>query len=149
MRVLFALMVLSSLQQPSLAADAMDTPQTRHEAALRYVATADLKIMLVQTVESLVRSLPPERHADFRRLMFEHVSQDFVRDLMVAAMTKHFTAGELNALAEFFGSDVGRSAMSKYPSYMGDVIPLLQAEVQRALLELQLQKAAETQQSGT
>ena len=52
-------------------------------------------------------------------------------------MVKHFTADELNAMADFYSSKHGASAMSKFGIYMADVMPILMQEIQRAVRELQ------------
>ena len=46
-----------------------------------------------------------------------------IRDSMV----KNFTAEELQALANFYGSPVGRSAMKKFGQYMADAMPHIQS----------------------
>jgi len=57
-------------------------------------------------------------------------------------MIKNFTADELKALADFYGSPVGKSAMAKFGNYMADVMPGMMAEVQKAqALTLQQMKA--------
>jgi hypothetical protein len=35
-------------------------------------------------------------------------------------------------LADFYGSPVGKSAMQKFGAYMADVVPAIQAEMQKA-----------------
>ena len=54
-----------------------------------------------------------------------------------AALVKHFTADELNALADFYGSKHGASAMAKFGAYMADVIPPLRTEIQRGMRDVQ------------
>jgi hypothetical protein len=44
-------------------------------------------------------------------------------------MAKHFTVAENKALAYFYGSQVGRSAMNKFGAYMADIISVLQQEM--------------------
>jgi len=51
---------------------------------------------------------------------------------MTDAMLKHFTTDELKALADFYGSPVGKSAMQKFGAYMADVMPAIQAEMLKA-----------------
>jgi len=51
---------------------------------------------------------------------------------MKESMVKNFTADELKALADFYGSPVGKSAMKKFGAYMADVMPSIQAEVEKA-----------------
>ena len=47
---------------------------------------------------------------------------------MIDAMVKNFTTEELKALADFYGSPVGKSAMQKFGAYMADIMPVVQAE---------------------
>jgi hypothetical protein len=65
---------------------------------------------------------------------------------MLNAMVKNFTADELNALADFYGSPVGKSAMAKFPGYLGDVMPGLLAEMRRAGAEIS--QEAETKRNS-
>jgi hypothetical protein len=51
---------------------------------------------------------------------------------MTDAMVKHFTSEELKALADFYGSPVGKSAMQKFGAYMSDLMPTIQAEMMKA-----------------
>jgi hypothetical protein len=51
---------------------------------------------------------------------------------MTDAMVKHFTTDELKALADFYGSPVGKSAMQKFGAYMAEVMPAIQSEVLKA-----------------
>jgi len=62
---------------------------------------------------------------------------------MTDAMVKHFTTDELKALADFYGSPVGKSAMQKFGAYMADVMPAIQAEMQKA--QAKLNQSAPTQ----
>jgi hypothetical protein len=55
---------------------------------------------------------------------------------MTDAMAKHFTTEELKALADFYGSPVGKSAMQKFGAYMADLMPIIQAEMIKAQAKL-------------
>jgi hypothetical protein len=48
---------------------------------------------------------------------------------MADALVKHFTTEELKALADFYSSPVGKSAMQKFGGYMADLMPTMQAEM--------------------
>ena len=50
---------------------------------------------------------------------------------MTDAMVKHFTSEELKALADFYGSPVGKSAKQKFGAYMSDLMPTIQAEMMK------------------
>jgi hypothetical protein len=56
---------------------------------------------------------------------------------MLASMAKHFTVDELNALADFYGSREGRSAMKKFGAYMADIMPVIEQEMTKAQVEIQ------------
>jgi hypothetical protein len=55
---------------------------------------------------------------------------------MMDAMVKNFTTDELKALADFYGSPVGKSAMQKFGTYMADIMPVMQAEIIKASAKL-------------
>ena len=59
-----------------------------------------------------------------------------VSKAMTDAMVKHFTTEELKALADFYGSPVGKSAMQKFGAYMADIMPVMQAEIIKASAKL-------------
>ena len=71
---------------------------------------------------------------------------DVITEAMVASMLKHFTADELAAIADLYESPVGQSAMSKMAVYMADVMPVIEAEVMRAVDEFQKKKSERKRQ---
>lgn len=74
--------------------------------------------------------------------MTEYVDISRLTKAMEASMIKHFTAEELQALADFYGSPVGQSAMSKFGVYMAEIMPVFESEIARALGEFQDTKAS-------
>jgi hypothetical protein len=135
--------VLAALVFATTAAIAqpVDTPQTRRAAAERYAKISDVPKLLREMVDGMAPNLPAEHRDSFRTLMLQNTRAEFVEAAMIVAMTKHFTTGELNALADFYGSEIGRSAMAKFGGYMGDIMPLMQAEMVRAVGEYKKQQA--------
>lgn len=69
------------------------------------------------------KSAPPEARAEVAALFKKHLRYDTLEGLALAAMMKHFTTQELDALAKFYGSAEGKSAMAKFGPYMADVLP--------------------------
>jgi hypothetical protein len=118
-------------------------------AAERYAATSDMRQMMTEMADAMAGDLPEERRGAFRALMLEYVRIDYLEELMIGSMVKHFSLAELNALADFYGSEVGRSAMSKFGPYMADVMPFIQAEMFRAFQELKAKEAEAKSASGT
>ena len=135
----FLIVAILALSFPAYAADSspVDTPQSRKEAAERYAQASDLPKMMGDMTENMARTLPPEKREGFKKLLMKHVRIEALSDAMVASMVRNFTTRELNALADFYGSPEGRSAMSKFGAYMADVMPAIQAEMRRAVAEAQ------------
>jgi hypothetical protein len=50
---------------------------------------------------------------------------------MTDAMIKHFTTEELKALADFYGSPVGKRRC-KFGAYIADLMPTMHAEIMKA-----------------
>jgi hypothetical protein len=122
------------------AAD-QDTMATRQEAAERYLEVADIRKMLLDTVEAMSGTLPADKAASFKDLMTRHLDIDAVETGMLQVMTKHFTTRELDALARFYGSPEGKSSMAKFGVYMADAMPMIQREIQRAAQAAQVEQA--------
>ena len=126
-----------------------DTPATRRAAAERYLVASDMEKMLADMTTAMTQNLPPEKAAQIRSLLSRHVRIDAVKQATLIAMVKHFTTRELDAMAKFYGSPEGRSALAKFGPYMADVTPMIQAEIQHAVEAAQAEKAAATAAPGT
>jgi len=149
MRYWLMIMLMASLPALAAPADTADTPQTRKEAAERYAKVSDVRKLMTDTVEAMAQRMPDAQREGFRTLMITHVRPEVLEAAMMAAMRKHFTTRELNALADFYDSEEGRSAMAKFGRYMADVMPLIQAEIARAFAEYQREQASKPAKSGT
>ena len=64
--------------------------------------------------------------------MTKHIHVEVLERAALASMAKHFTVDELNALADFYGSREGRSAMKKIGAYIADVMPVIQQNMTKA-----------------
>jgi hypothetical protein len=92
--------------------------------------------MLNETFSEAAKQMPPEMQTQF----FSHIRANVRVDVMERssrdAMVKVFTADELNALADFYGSEHGASAMKKFGVYMGIIMPAVQQEILHAMQTL-------------
>ena len=131
MRFLMLLLLL-----PAFHALAADTEQERVAAAKRYLEVAQMSRITDDTVTELAKGLPAEQRGKFLQFMREAVRPEVLERAALASMVKVFTAQEINALADFYGSPVGKSAMSKFGLYMADVMPVIQQEMLRAMQSL-------------
>jgi hypothetical protein len=146
MRRLALATMLICLHTLSSGAEPEDTPATRREAAERYAGTNDLPKLLADVTDAMSQNLPPEGRDRLKILLTEYVRIDALKEAMLIAMVKHFTTRELNALADFYGSTEGKSAMAKYGLYMSEVMPMIQAEMTHAV---EASKADKAKSPGT
>src|SRR5215475_11640340 len=114
-----------------------DSPEARVAAAKRYYEVSDFPRLIDATIRASAAARDPQHVDEVVQLMSRHLNVDALAHIMLNAMVKDFTAEELNALADFYGSSVGKSAMSKFPNYLSDAMPQLMAEIQRTVAEIQ------------
>ena len=109
-----------------------DTPENRRKEAQRYLQVTPPKELFADVADKMAVNVPPEQRQKFKETLTSSLDVDALTKAMTDAMVKHFTTEELKALADFYGSPVGKSAMKKFGSYMADVMPALQAEIMKA-----------------
>jgi hypothetical protein len=100
--------------------------------------------MFKDAAEQMSQNLEPAQRQAFKDLMTKHLDVTALTKTMRDALVKHFSADELKALADFYGSEVGKSAMKKFSVYMADVMPSIQAEMMKAQ-----SKASQEMSGGT
>jgi hypothetical protein len=133
-RQLFVLSVLAfSTLSPVLG---VDTPETRRHEAERYLQASPPKALFEDMADKMAANLPPDQRAQFKRMMTSDLDIAALTKAMTDAMVKNFTTEELKALADFYGSPVGKSAMQKFGAYMADIMPVMQAEIMKASAKL-------------
>ncbi len=147
-RFAFAMMLIC-LHTMSLGAEPEDTPATRRQAAERYAQANDLPKMLADVSDAMSKNLPPEKRAEFKTLMTQYLRVDALQEAMLISMVRHFTTRELNALAAFYGSEEGKSAMAKFGLYMADVMPMVEAEMKHAVEASKADKADKADKAKT
>jgi hypothetical protein len=109
-----------------------DTEENRRDQAQRYLKVTPPQDMMNDMVQNMGQNMSEAEREQFSAMMTEYVDMDSWGTIMTDAMVKHFTAQELKALADFYGSPVGKSAMSKFGAYMADVMPVIQQEMMKA-----------------
>lgn len=128
--LVFALSVAgsASAQQPTAEATA---------AADRYLQAVPMKKLMEDTYSEMAKQMPADMGAQFIADMRTIIIVEKLEAIARDAMLKTFTADEMNAMADFFASKNGASAMAKYGAYMAQVMPPVTQEVQRGIQELQ------------
>jgi hypothetical protein len=115
---------------------APDTPETRRKEAERYLQVSPPKALFEDMADKMAGTLPADQREQFRKVMTTQVDIPALSKAMVDAMVKNFTTEELKALADFYGSPVGKSAMQKFGAYMADIMPVVQAEIMKAAAKM-------------
>lgn len=134
-----AVLLATSIYLPSLAM-AQDSPELRTKAAERYLKSVPTATMMEDAFVSLAQQLPPDQREKFLQDMRSIVHVEFLESVSKEKMVKVFTADELNALANFYESKDGSSAMKKFGLYLGEIMPVIQKEITQAVSKLQSQK---------
>ena len=119
-----------------LVFSATDTPETRRREAERYLRVSPPKALFEDMADKMAANLPPDQREQFKRVMTTQLDIAALTKAMTDAMVKDFTTDELKALADFYGSPVGKSAMQKFGTYMADIMPVMQAEIIKASAKL-------------
>src|SRR5712675_1115795 len=115
---------------------ANDTPETRRREAERYLQVSPPKALFEDMADKMAANLPADQREQFKKLMTTEVDIAALSKAMIGAMVKNFTTEELKALADFYGSPVGKSAMQKFGAYMADIMPVVQAEIMKAAAKM-------------
>ena len=115
---------------------ATDTPETGHHEADRYLQAIPPKGLFEDMADKMATNLPADQRQQFKQMITKELDIAALSKAMTDAMVKHFTTEELKALADFYGSPVGKSAMQKFGAYMADLMPIIQAEMMKAQAKL-------------
>lgn len=122
---------------------AQDDVSTRIAAADRYLKAVPVSRMLDTTFAEIGKQLPEDQRAQFVNQMKAIVRADVLERIARDTMVNTFTTDELNALANFYESQHGASAMEKFGIYMGQVMPAVQQELHRAIQQMEAQEKNE------
>src|SRR5215467_4290600 len=115
---------------------APDTPETRRKEAERYLQVSPPKTLFEDMADKMAETLPADQREQFKKMMTTQIDIAALSKAMTDAMVKDFTTEELKALADFYGSPVGKSAMKKFGAYMADIMPVVQAEIMKAAAKM-------------
>ncbi len=110
-----------------------DTYADRVEAATRYVEVADFRNMINDMVVQTAAEAPEIDRRKVIDFLKANIRTNYIENAAISVFTKHFTADELNALADFYGTARGKSILSKLGPCMGDIMPVMQNEMTRVI----------------
>jgi hypothetical protein len=81
--------------------------------------------------EQMGKNLTPAEAAAAKELLKKVDIQVLEREAK-QGLVRHFTAKEINAVANFYGSPEGRSIMKKFGVYIAELQPIIQREIRKA-----------------
>ena len=110
-----------------------DTPENRRAQAQRYLQATPPKELFADMAKNMSASMPAAQRDKVTAMFTTNLDLDAITKGMEDALVKRFTAEELKAMADFYGSPVGKSVMSKMGEYSADLMPLMQAQMMRSL----------------
>ena len=118
-----------------------DTPENREQQVDRYLQAVPPQPVFEDLMGKMFKDLSADQREMFTGSINKGFDFEAITKLMRAAMLKTFTADELAALADFYGSPVGKSAMSKMGDYMAEFMPLMNAEMTKITAEAEKTQA--------
>ena len=136
MKQKFVVLLVFTLSAWSPVFSGADTPETRRREAERYLQVSPPKALFEDMADKMAENLPLDQREQFKRVMTTQLDIAALTKAMLDAMVKNFTTDELKALADFYGSPVGKSAMQKFGAYMADIMPVMQAEIMKAAAKM-------------
>ena len=108
----------------AFAESLVDTKDNRLREAKRYLKATQPEEMMEDMAKNMAQNIPESERQEFIDLMTKHLDMKSFEKLMTDSMIKHFTAEELKALADFYSSPVGKSAMKKFGLFLQDKVRL-------------------------
>ncbi len=131
--LLTALLPVCLAAAPAIAEDRPDTPESRVEAAKKYLELVPVERMADNVAGNVLLLIPEEKRGLFRKGVSEGLAAANIEDIMVKIVSKHFTAAEIDTMTAFYGSPEGQAIQRKMRGYMADislhVIPIVQKSV--------------------
>jgi hypothetical protein len=106
-----------------------DSPSNRRIEAERYLEATPPQALFEDMAEQMAYNLAPSERKNFKDLIMKHLDLEALTAAFKKALVDNFTAEELGALADFYGTEVGKSAMKKFGTYMADVMPSIDTEM--------------------
>lgn len=101
------------------------------KAAERLLRVQSPAALLDDMTTKLAPTLPPDQRDGFVTRMRDPALLEALIKYMREAMIRNLTADEMNAMADFYSTPAGRSAMAKFGSDMADLQPRLMQEIGR------------------
>lgn len=158
-----------TLALPAVSQDAADAPASKEDVE-KYLQAVHSHEMMKQMVEAMSKPMHNTVHeqymkdknrlpADFEDRMnkimdnmMKEMPFDQMMDAMIPTYQKHFTKGDMEALAAFYSAPVGQKVLRELPAIMAEtmenMMPIMRKNIDRMTQQVQEQVAEMLSQSG-
>jgi len=122
----------------SLPAPLSEDEKNRLALATKMHEIWPMRTRVESALEAIAQGFPEERRAEVKARMRQSIQYDLLQDESIKAMADVFTADELNAMINFYGSDVGKTVSAKTTDYELLMRPAMIRMLDKAMLDLRL-----------
>jgi hypothetical protein len=111
-----------------------DTPENRAKAVDEYLSLVSTKDLVDDMTEKLAAAVPEDKREAFKSMLTKHFDLDALLAAQKQSLAKIFTVGDLKAMIAYQSTPEGKSSLKKMGAYMADLMPVVQAELKKAML---------------
>jgi len=123
----------TSVETIMLPISVANTEENRNAAAERYLQTFELTQMYERLAAGIVGELPSQAKQVLEAVL-AGTDQTILDNAMKETLVRVYTADELNALAAFYGTGIGKEISQKQDKFFAQMMPILvQALMRQAL----------------
>jgi len=134
MKILRITVILLALTGSAFASDVLsDTPENRAKVIDEYLRAIPVKDLLDDMTEKLAATVPENNREAFKSMLTKHFDLDALVAAEKQSLAKIFTVGELRAMMAYQSTPEGKSSMKKMSAYIADLMPVVQAELVKAV----------------
>jgi hypothetical protein len=140
-------LVLALLQAPAFAADSAapaaavvkaDDRAERVKYATDFADIKPIREAIDRDIEAVAIGLTEDEKEDFMRFIQLRVNYEKMEETSIQLMADMFTAAELKAMVDYYGSPEGRSAEDKARDYTAKIGPMVSSAIDGALMDAKL-----------
>ena len=134
MKIFRITVFLLALTGSAFASDVLsDTPQNRAKMVDEYLKVVPVKDLLDDMTEKLAATVPENNREAFKSMLTKHFDLDALVAAEKRSLVKIFTVGELKTMIAYQSTPEGKSSMKKMGAYIADLMPVVQAELVKAV----------------
>lgn len=135
--ILFLLLVV--LSAPVMAQDASPLSadeQKRLELSTKMHDVWPIRPRVESALDAIAKNFPDDRQAEVKASLRKSIQFNQLEEESTKAMAEIFTAEELQAMIDFYGSEAGKSISAKTSDYELALRPIMVKMIDKAMLDL-------------